>query len=185
MRPHQSHRAVTERAPQRQWNTGGKGRVKGLVTALVLGVLWLLMSGLFKPLLLSFGAGSVAVVLWVMARMNRIDGYTPQWRLKPIAFIGYFFWLMKEIAKANWQVTKAVLTPKMGLRQHLFAVPVSQQTDVAQVTFANSITLTPGTITIETEPGRFLVHALSYSQDTPAELAEMDSRVTAIEARRG
>ncbi len=159
-------------------------QVKGVVTAVVLAALWLLMSGIYKPLIVSFGAGSVLVVLWVMARMDKVDATPPQWRLKPIAFLGYFLWLLKEIAKANWAVTKVILAPSMGLRQHLFAVPVSQKTDVAQVTFANSITLTPGTITIETEPGRFLVHALSYSDATPGELAEMDARVTAIESGR-
>ncbi len=150
--------------------------------ALVLAALWLLLSGIFEPLILGYGAVSVAVVIWAMARMERIDGYVPAWRLKPIAFLGFFFWLLKEIAKANWAVTKVILSPAMGLRQHLFAVPVSSRTDVAQVTFANSITLTPGTITIETEPGRFLVHALSFSDETPAELADMDRRIAAVES---
>ena len=158
--------------------------MKSLLTALVLGGLWLLLSGIYKPLILSFGAGSVLVVVLIMARMDRIDGYVPEWRMKPLAFLGYFAWLMKEIAKANWTVTKVILSPAMNLRQHLFAVPVSCKSDVAQVTFANSITLTPGTITIETEPGRFLVHALSFDEDTPDELAEMDARIAATESRR-
>jgi len=157
--------------------------VKSLTTALVLGGLWLLLSGIYTPLIVSFGAGSVLVVVLVMARMDRTDGYTPQWHLNPIAFMGYFAWLMKEIAKANWVVTKVILAPRMNLRQHLFAVPVTCKSDVAQVTFANSITLTPGTITIETEPERFLVHALSYGEDTPDELAEMDARIVAVETR--
>ncbi len=163
--------------------------MKSLITALVLAGLWLLMSGIYKPLILSFGAGSVLVVVLIMARMDSIDGYVPQWRLKPMSFLWYFAWLMKEIAKANWAVTKVILTPHMNLRQHLFAVPVSCKSDVAQVSFANSITLTPGTITIETEtgedgPGRFLVHALSYSDATPGELADMDARIAATESRR-
>ncbi len=155
--------------------------MKGVVTAILLAVLWLLMSGIYKPLILSFGAASVAIVVWVLARMDKVDGDSLEWRLKPTALLGYFLWLMKEIAKANWAVTKVILSPRMHLRQHLFAVPVSQRTDIAQVAFANSITLTPGTITIETEPGRFLVHALSYCDATPGELAEMDARMTAVE----
>ncbi len=158
--------------------------MKSLLTALVLGGLWLLLSGIYKPLILSFGAGSVLVVVLILARMDRIDGYVPEWHMKPLAFLGYFAWLMKEIAKANWAVTKVILSPAMNLRQHLFAVPVSCKSDVAQVTFANSITLTPGTITIETEPGRFLVHALSYGEGTPGELAQMDARIAATETRR-
>ncbi|HHB81787.1 MAG TPA: hypothetical protein ENK83_08625, partial [Aliiroseovarius sp.] len=129
--------------------------MKNVIIALVLAGLWLLLSGIYKPLILSFGAGSVLVVVLIMARMDRIDGYVPQWRMKPFAFLGYFVWLLKEIAKSNWAVTKVILAPSMNLRQHLFAVPVTSKSDVAQVTFANSITLTPGTITIETEPKRF------------------------------
>ncbi len=155
--------------------------VKGVVTAVLLAVLWLLMSGIYKPLVLGFGTVSVIAVLWAMARMDRVDGDVLEWRLRPIALLGYGLWLLKEIAKANWTVTRTILAPSPRLRQHLFAVPVSQKSDLAQVTFANSITLTPGTITIETEPGRFLVHALSFTEDTPAELAEMDRRISAIE----
>lgn len=163
----------------------GKRRVKGIVTALVLGSLWLLLSGIYKPLILGFGAGSVLAVVLLMARMDRTDGYVPEWHLKPVAFLAYLAWLMKEIARANWAVTRVILSPRMRLRQHLFAVPVTSRSDLAQVTFANSITLTPGTVTIETEPGRFLVHALNYGDETPGELAEMDARVAATEHRRG
>ena len=69
----------------------------------------------------------------------------------------------------------------MPLRQHLFAVPHTQKTDLGQVIFANSITLTPGTISVETETGHFLVHAVSYSADDDAALAEMGRRVAATE----
>ncbi len=162
----------------------GEERVKIIANALVLGGLWLLLSGIYEPLLLAFGAGSVAVVVALMARMDRVDGAAPEWHLKPLAFAAYLVWLLKEIARANWAVTKVILAPHMRLRQHLFAVPVTSRSDLAQVTFANSITLTPGTITIETEPGRFLVHALSYDDATPGELADMDARVAATESRR-
>lgn len=159
--------------------------MKSLVTALVLGSLWLLLSGIYEPLILSFGAGSVVAVVLIMARMDRADGYVPQWRMKPLVFMRYFAWLMKEIAKANWAVTRVIISPAMNLRQHLFAVPVTCKSDIAQVTYANSITLTPGTITIETEPARFLVHALSYGDSTPGELADMDRRIAATETGGG
>ena len=143
------------------------------------------MSGLFKPLILTFGAGSVLFVVFVMARMDRVDGDSLHWKLRPLAFLGYIAWLMGEIAKANWAVTKVILAPRLSLRQHLFVVPVTAETDVAQVSFANSITLTPGTITVETETDNFLVHALNYSEDDPAAMADMDRRVTACETKGG
>lgn len=147
-------------------------------------VLWLLMSGIFKPLLIGFAVGSVLVAVFVIKRMDSLDGDRVEVRLSPLRTVKYLMWLMVEIAKANWTVTKIILSRRMAIRQHLFTVPYTQETDLAQVIFANSITLTPGTITVETEAGNFLVHAVAYSADDPAALAEMDRRVSATELAR-
>jgi multicomponent Na+:H+ antiporter subunit E len=147
----------------------------------VLFVLWLLMSGIFKPLVIGFGVGSVIVAIFVIRRMDAQDGDRVELRLSPLQTAKYLMWLMREIAKANWAVTKIILSRDMAIRQHLFTVPYTQKTDLAQVMFANSITLTPGTITVETEAGNFLVHAVAYSADDPAALADMDRRVSATE----
>ena len=79
-------------------------------------------------------------------------------------------------------MTRVILSPVLPIRQKMLVVPQSQNTDLAQVIFANSITLTPGTISVETEDGGLLVHALSYCPDDDASLADMDRRVTAVEA---
>jgi multicomponent Na+:H+ antiporter subunit E len=63
----------------------------------------------------------------------------------------------------------------------MFSIPYTQKTDLGQVIFASSITLTPGTITVETEPGHFLIHAVAFTSDDKAALADMDRRVTATE----
>jgi len=156
--------------------------VRTAVTGVTLMGLWLLMSGIYKPLMIGFALGSVAVVLLVSWRMDVVDGDKVQMRLRPFGFVGYILWLLVEIARANWLVTKVILSPKMPIRQHLFAVPYSQKTDLGQVIFANSITLTPGTITVETEPGSLLVHALAYGVEDDAALADMDRRVSATES---
>lgn len=156
--------------------------MRTIFTAIVLTALWLLMSGLYKPMILGFGAASVILVVYVVRRMDAVDGDQFAIRLKPIAFIMYMIWLLVEIAKSNWAVTKIVLSPKMPIRQHLFDVPHSQKTDLGQVIFASSITLTPGTITVETEEGHFLVHALDYGDDDMDALADMDARVSAAES---
>ena len=70
----------------------------------------------------------------------------------------------------------------MPIRQKMLIVPQNQKTDLAQVIFANSITLTPGTISVETEDGGLLVHALSHCPDDDVSLADMDRRVSAIES---
>lgn len=152
-------------------------------TALILAGMWLLMSGIYKPLVLAFGAGSVLLVMIVMHRMDRVDDDRVALSVRPFGFVAYLLWLLKEIAKSNWAVTKLVLSPSMPIRQHLFEVPCTQKSDLGQVIFANSITLTPGTVTVETEPGHFLVHAIAYADDTDAEIADMGARVSALETR--
>ena len=143
--------------------------------------LWLMLSGIYKPMLVGFGILSVALVMVIVRRMDRIDGDQVSIAIKPVKFFLYLTWLLIEIAKSNWSVTKIILARTMPIRQNLFEVPYSQKSDLGQVIFANSITLTPGTLTIETEAGDFLVHALSYSPTDMDDLADMDRRVSEIE----
>ena len=156
--------------------------MRAIGSVIVLLALWLLLSGLYKPMIIGFGVVSAFVAVWVVRRMDALDDDRLTINLRPFAFFKYMVWLMVEIAKANWAVTKIVMSPQMPIRQHLFFVSHSQKSDLAQVVFANSITLTPGTITVETEPGKFLVHALSFSPEDMAALRDMDARVTATEA---
>lgn len=154
---------------------------RNIGTVLVLFVLWLLMSGLFgKWLIVLFGFLSSVFAVYMLRRMDSVDGDKLSINLKPVEFIRYNVWLMGEVAKASWSVTKLIVKNE-PLRQHLFYTPYTSKSDLAQVMFANSITLTPGTISVEAEPGRFLVHAVNYSDDDPDALADMDARVAAIE----
>ena len=101
--------------------------------------------------------------------------------LRPIEFVKYVLWLLVEIMKSNWAVTKIIMSPEMKIKQHVFEVPFTQKSDLGQAIFANSITLTPGTISVEVEADHILVHALSYSNDDHAALADMDARVSKTE----
>ena len=145
--------------------------------------LWLLLSGFYdNSLLLGFGVISCVVCVYIAARMEVVDHESVPLQLK-LGIIGYLLWLTAEIGKANWAVTKVILSPRMKLQQRMIKVPASQKTDVGRVTFANSITLTPGTITVETETNGFLVHALNNDAADYAALADMGKRVTAVEDR--
>lgn len=159
----------------------GDKKLKAIASAIFLMALWLLMSGVYKSLVIGFGLGSVFLIMIILWRMDKVDGDHVQIRLNPLRFLGYIIWLFGEIAKSNWAVTRTILSPVMPIRQKMLVVPQSQKTDLAQVIFANSITLTPGTISVETEDGGLLVHALSYCPDDDASLADMDRRVTAVE----
>ncbi|MDJ0614002.1 MAG: Na+/H+ antiporter subunit E [Rhizobiaceae bacterium] len=145
--------------------------------------LWLLMSGLWdKPLILIFGAISIVLTMWITIRMDEADGEQLAFAIKPFATVKYVIWLLAEIAKSNLAVSKIILSGRMPERQKLFMVPVSCKSEIAQVMFANSITLTPGTITVETENDQFIVHALDFSDEDMDGLADMDARVAAVES---
>ncbi len=143
--------------------------------------LWLLLSGIYKSLTVGLGVFSTLFVIFILNRMNSIDGDRVEVHLKPLEFLKYQGWLLGEIAKSNWAVTRIILAPSMPIKQHMFSVPYTQNSDLGQVIFANSITLTPGTVSVETEPGQFLVHAVAYSADDKDAIADMDRRVTACE----
>ena len=88
---------------------------------------------------------------------------------------------MWEIIKAGWSVTKAVLKPKLAISPTLTRVAASQRTSAGIVTYANSITLTPGTITTEVEDTILTVHALERGGAIDLEEGGMDARVTRFE----
>ena len=145
--------------------------------------LWLLMSGVYKPLVVWLGAGSAIFATYMVWRMDRASaGASLRVRQKFFASFGYLLWLLKEIAKSNWAVTKAIMSPDMPIRRHFFEVPFSQRSEIGQTVFANSITLTPGTITVEVEEDHFLVHAVQFSEDDHEALADMNRRVGLTEA---
>ena len=93
----------------------------------------------------------------------------------------YWLWLFKEIALANIDVTKRILAPNLPINPQLFRVKATQHNELGKVIFANSITLTPGTVTVDIDGDEFLVHALSDATKDDLETGEMDRRVTELE----
>ena len=144
-------------------------------------VLWLLMSGLYKTLILVFGLSSVLLVMFVMKRMSEKDGYEVEINLKISDTLKYLFWLLVEVAKCNVAVVKLLLARKVKISQEFVEISVSTNSDLSQVIFANSITLTPGTVTVETENNSLLVHVLNLDNNTESELGNMGHRVSNLE----
>lgn len=157
--------------------------MRNFLAVLVLFGLWLLMSGIYKPLIVGLGLGSAIFAVYVVRRMDKIDGAQMDLKIDPMGFLAYFGWLLVEIAKANWNVAKLILAPDVKLNQTFLHIPYGQKTSVAKTIFANSITLTPGTITVEVEDGTFLVHAVNYTDGDSEAIADMDARVCAVETR--
>jgi multicomponent Na+:H+ antiporter subunit E len=148
----------------------------------VLYVFWLLLSGFFTPFLMTVGAAVAIGVVLLARRMEVVDheGHPFQlsWRL-----IGYWPWLFKEITKSAWDVSKIIVSPRLPVSPTLVRVPTSQKSTVGVVTYANSITLTPGTISVEVSKDEILVHALTREGADSLLEGEMDRRVTRFEGR--
>ena len=146
-----------------------------------LAVLWLLLSGYFdKSLLLAMGAASVLLVVLIARRMDVVDHEGHPVHLSARSLL-YWPWLLKEIVKSSIQVSAAILHRNMPIRPSIFTVRASQKTELGRVIFANSITLTPGTVTIGLEDDMLTVHALTAASASGWEESEMNKRVTAFE----
>ena len=145
-------------------------------------IFWLLLSGFFTPFLLASGVGCALAVTWFARRMNVVDTEGHPVHLGPRALI-YWVWLFKEIIKSAWDVSKIILHPKLPISPTLVRFKPSQKTDVGLVLHANSITLTPGTITIDAHAKEFLVHGLTRASAQGVVNSEMDRRVTGCEGK--
>ena len=151
-----------------------------LSLGLVLAIVWMLLSGYFVPLLLSLGLASIILVILVARRMDLIDHEGQPLHLSwKIGF--YWAWLLKEIFMSAIHVSGVILKPKMPIKPDMLQIKPTQRTEMGDVIFANSITLTPGTVTVALENGEFAVHALTQEAADGLLTGEMDARVTAIE----
>ena len=168
--------------PDQPWRAPrGETALCGAVLFIVLMVVWLLNSGHYTPLLISFGVVSCLFVVYLSWRMGIIDREGLPVRLIPRALF-YGPWLFKEIFKANVDVAKRTLTPyEPDISPRLFDTGVTQKSDLGRVIYANSITLTPGTVSIGVRGAYITVHAIAEDVADGLQEGEMDRHVTWLE----
>ena len=142
---------------------------------------WLALSGSLAPLPLTLGVVSSAAVAWANRDLEMVSLAV---RVSP-RFLAYIPWLLKEIVIANIQVARLVLHPRLPIDPVIVRFETRLGTDLGRTTFANSITLTPGTVTLDIEGSELVVHALTRGM---ADLAggPMERRIAGVfdEARR-
>lgn len=158
----------------------GDWQMKSVGLFLLLFAVWLLWSGLYKPLVIGLGVISCLLCVWLTARMDRSAGDLYRIRLWRLAI--YLPWLIKEIASSNWDVIKSILSPSVRVDPALVRLTASQQCDMGRVIYGNSITLTPGTLTLDMDKDQILVHALTHRGARNLARGEMDARVTRLES---
>ena len=147
---------------------------------IVLFAFWLLLSGYLTPFLLAAGAGSALGVALFARRMAVVDREGHPIQLVAAVFV-YWPWLVKEIAKSAWNVSRIILDPRLPITPTLVRFRPTQRTAAGLATHANSITLTPATITVEATREGFLVHALTRAAAEGVVDSEMDRRITRVE----
>ena len=143
-------------------------------------IVWLLWSGHYSVLFIIFGAFSCLAVLAITLKMKIAD---PEGQ--PMHLLGgaifYWPWILWEIFKANIGVTRIILNPKLPISPTLIEVKASQKSALGKVIYANSITLTPGTVSVDVSGDTIIVHALSLENAEELLTGEMDRRVTKME----
>ena len=147
----------------------------------LLAVTWLLLSGFYVPLILFLGVVSVALTVYISMRMDLLDFEALPFHISWRTVALYWPWLVLEIIKANIDVIKRVLSPNLDISPVLFDTVSSQKSDLGRTIYANSITLTPGTVSVYLEPGKIQVHALSREGADGILSGEMDRRCRTLE----
>lgn len=141
-------------------------------------LLWLSNSGHYSALMLGLGGASILLVLFISDRMGLLGPPVP---VRFARLPRYLLWLLAEIVKANLQVVRHIWLDPKSVTPAIGRLPLLQSEDLTRVVYANSITLTPGTITIRLDGDTIEVHALNASSLRELELGEMSQRVLALE----
>ncbi|MGB5736206.1 MAG: Na+/H+ antiporter subunit E [Thiohalocapsa sp.] len=150
--------------------------MRNILILTVLSVFWLLLSGHYTPLLLALGLASVLLVVWFQRRMDRID--QEPIRLRPsFGLLLYFGWLFWSVIKANIDLARRIWDPKLPVEPLWTRLDTQVTTPLEKTLYANSITLTPGTLTTDVRDDHFMIHALSQEGIEELREGEMERRI--------
>ena len=141
---------------------------------------WLLLSGHTNSLLLSLGLLSVAAVVACASRLEVLDDESVPVHLLP-GLIRYVPWLIGQVIRSNLDVARRIVSPELPIHPSVIKVDATHHTEVGRVTYANSITLTPGTISLDVSAETIEVHALTEDAANDLMSGEMARRVQRAE----
>lgn len=148
-----------------------------------LAIFWLTLSGYFNGFLLTMGTLSCLLVLWLSRRMGLLDNEGVPTQIGGVSLFMYLVWLVKQIVASNISVIKIIISKQPRIRRAVFQVSASPETAVGRVLMANSITLTPGTVTTSIQSDSMQVHALVDPGLNDPTILEIERRVRMLEGR--
>ncbi len=146
------------------------------LVAFVLYLFWLLLSGHFTTLLLGLGGLSVLMVVWFLRRMDRVDGEVSFMR-PSFGLLHFVGWLTWAVAKANIDVVRRIWDPKLPISPNWTRLDTQIATPLKKTLYANSITLTPGTLTTNAREDHLMVHCLTKENAEELRGGEMERRI--------
>ena len=144
-------------------------------------VFWFILSGLIAPFMLLLGLVSTAFVVYIINKMDLIDEEISFHNFNIMGLLLYLPWLLKEIIISNIKVCLYIIMPNKKINPQIIKVKSSQISELGHVLYANSITLTPGTVTIDVDGDTFTVHTLDDQFKESLESNEMDRKIKSTE----
>ncbi len=152
-----------------------------IVFFFILYLQWILWSGKFDAFHLSLGVISCGLVTFISHDLYfKRKKVSFKIIVEAIRFIKYVPWLLYQIVLSNLHVAYLVLSPRMPIDPKIIRYKTRLKSDISLLTFANSITLTPGTITADIHEGEFYVHALSKKVADDFMTGKMEDKVAYI-----
>jgi multicomponent Na+:H+ antiporter subunit E len=153
--------------------------IRLVILAVLLMIAWVLWSGYLKPLLLGLGIFSSLLVVYLANRMQLQDNHFMERRFL-LRILSYWGWLAREVWRSSLEVTRVVLSPRLPISPTVAEFDTRCKLVADQAILGNSITLTPGTLTLQIVDGHFVVHALTEAGARDIVNGEMDRRVAAL-----
>ncbi len=151
-----------------------------IATFIILVGFWLLLSGHYDLFHISIGILCCALVSQVSHNLLFANPRAGDMRVIVKRFIMYIPWLLYQIVLSNFHVAYLALGPRRLIDPKIIKFKSKLESDISMVTFANSITLTPGTITVDVKDGVYYVHAVSKKVAEDLMTGEMEDRIAHI-----
>ncbi|MDP1932658.1 MAG: Na+/H+ antiporter subunit E [Gammaproteobacteria bacterium] len=155
-------------------------KIQTFSLGILLVIFWLLNSGHYTPMILSLGAVSIALVIMIARRMKVVDDESQPLHLAA-SIPAYYLWLLKELVLSNVDVVTRIWRGAGSISPAMATIRINQTNDMNRVIYANSITLTPGTVTTEVSRDSITVHALSSSSIDALNTGEMEARIRRLD----
>jgi multicomponent Na+:H+ antiporter subunit E len=150
------------------------------ITFLILIGFWILLSGRFDYFHLTLGIICSLLVAYLSYDLLFFNVRLGDFRIRARRFLQSAPWFLGQIFSANLHVAYLALSPKMPIDPQIIRFKTKLESDISWVAMANSITLTPGTITVDIREGEFFVHAIDKKVAYDLNTGEMEDKIAHV-----